>query len=108
MKYESIINNIVPAVQYIITGVQPKDHTKRTPADINQTECYYCWRTKNARKHQYYVEQGTLVKVLDNGMAEIEVLHNVKKHPDITDRVTHTLYLDEFGNTPEQAVENKL
>jgi len=108
MKYESIIKNAVPAVQYIITGVQPKDHNDRTPAEITQAECYYCWRTKNARKHQYYVEQGTLVKVLEDGMAEIEIVKNVRRHPDITVRTTHLLYLDEFGSTPEQAVENKL
>ena len=108
MNYRSIIKNAVPEVQYIVTGVQPKELKERVPADTSKTECYYCWRTKSAKKHRYYVEQGTLVQVLENGMAEIEIPHLVKNHPDMKVRTTHLLYMDEFGNTAEQAVENKL
>ena len=108
MNYRSIIKNAVPEVQYIVTGIQPKELKERMPADTSKAECYYCWRTKSAKKHRYYVEQGTLVQVLENGMAEIEIPHLVKNHPDMKVRTTHLLYLDEFGNTAEQAVENKL
>ena len=108
MNYKTIIKNAVPELHYIVTGIQPKEHNQRTPADTTNTECYYCWRTKSAKQHKYYVEQGTLVRVLDHGMAEIEIPHLVKNHPDMKVRTTHTLYLDEFGNTAEQAVENKL
>ena len=107
MRYDIIIKNAVPEVQYIVTGVQPKELKERMPADTSKLECYYCWRTKSAKQHKYYVEQGILVQVLPNGMAEIEIPHLVKNHPDIKVRTYHTLYLDEFGNTAEQAVENK-
>jgi len=108
MRYDIIIKNAVPEVQYIVTGIQPKELKERIPADTSKTECYYCWRTNSAKQHRYYVEQGTLVQVLKNGMAEIEVPCLVKNHPDYRVRTTHVLYLDEFGSTPEQAVENKL
>jgi hypothetical protein len=108
MRYDTIIKNAVPEVQYIVTGVQPKELKERIPADTSKVESYYCWRTKSMRKHSYYVEQGILVSVLENKMAELEIPCLVKNHPDITVRTTHALYLDEFGSTPEQAVENKL
>jgi hypothetical protein len=108
MNYESIIKNPVPELHLIVTGTQPKEHNERIPADTTKSECYYCWRTKSARQHKYYVEQGILVRILENGMAEVEIPCLVKNRPDIKVRTTHLLYLDEFGSTPEQAVENKL
>ena len=107
MIYEKY-SNIVPKVQIIVTGIQPKPIDQRKPADTSQSTCYYCWRTKDAEKSKYYVEQGTIVQVQDNGMVEIQIPHKVKYHPDITDLVSHVLYIDEFGSTPVQAVENKL
>ena len=107
MIYEKY-SNIAPKVRIIVTGTQPKPLQERKPADTSQSTCYFCWQTKSEENLKYYVEQGTIVQVLDNGMIEIQIPHKVKYHPDITDLVSRVLYIDEFGSTPEQAVENKL
>jgi len=74
MNYKTIIKNAVPEVQYIVTGIQPKKLKERIPADTSKAECYYCWRTKRAKQHRYYVEQGNLYfSLLESNILIMEI-----------------------------------
>ena len=97
-----------PLYEVVVTGTQPKPTKQRVDADTTQEVCYFCHRAKDEEKGTYYVERGKILEVDDHNMAEIEIPYKVRYHPDRVWNQSYRLFLNEFGSTPEQAVENML
>ncbi|MBI2419153.1 MAG: hypothetical protein HYV28_14885 [Ignavibacteriales bacterium] len=102
------LNDTVAKERFIITGTQPKPTKQRTPVDPTLELCYFCWQAKDETKHKYFVEKGTIVGIADNKLVDIKIPQRVKYRPDAVSYIIYNLRLDEFGNTPEQAIENML
>ena len=107
LTYETIFNNMVPEGKIIVKDTQPKTFGTRIPADLSSTECYLCLKQRGYKNPTYEVVPGRILQVKEDGRVEVEIIYKVRNHKDYRVRETHELYPDEFGSTPQQAVENK-
>src|ERR1035437_9766208 len=108
LTYETIFNNMVPEKKMIIKNTQPKPVGTRISADLSNTDCYLCLKQRGYKNPTYEVVPGRILQIKEDGRVEVEIIYKVRNHKDYRVKEVQELYPDEFGSTPEQAVENKV
>ena len=107
LTYETIFNNMVPEGKIRVKGTQPKPLSNRIPADLSNTDCYLCLKQRGYKTPSYEVVPGRILQLKEDGRVEVEIIYKVRNHKDYRVKEVQELYPDEFGSTPQQAVENK-